>query len=63
MIKVVFEVVVTVAFQSVFCLEIHQNIFFYFLKFIVDINTLKRYKIIIFFKKNSKIFFFKEKQA
>jgi len=49
MIKVVFEVVVTVAFQSVFCLEIHQNIFFYFLKFIVDINTLKRYKIIIFF--------------
>jgi len=57
MIKVEFEVVVIVAFQSVFCLEIHQNIFFYFLKFILDIITLKQYKIIFFLKKNSKIFF------
>jgi hypothetical protein len=38
-----FVIVVAVAVQSVFRLEIHQNnIFFYFLKIIFEINTSKR---------------------
>jgi len=61
MIKVVFEIVVIVAFQSAFCLEIIK-IFFYFLKFIFDISTIKRYKIINFFLK-FKNNFLKEKQT
>jgi hypothetical protein len=37
-----FESVVAVVFQSIFCAEIHQNdIFFYFLKIIFEISTLK----------------------
>jgi len=40
--QALFESVVSIAFQSVFRLEIHQNnIFFKFLKIIFDINTLK----------------------
>jgi hypothetical protein len=50
-----FENVVLVAFQNVFCSKIHQNNIFYFKKFIFDISTSKRsknnYKI-IFLKKN-----------
>jgi hypothetical protein len=38
----VFESVIPVAFQSVFHSEIYQNnIYFYFLKIIFDINTSK----------------------
>jgi len=38
-----FVIVVAVAVQSVFRLEMHQNdIFFYFLKIIFEINTSKR---------------------
>jgi hypothetical protein len=46
----VFEIVVAV--QSAFCLEMHQNNFFYFLEIIFDISTLKRYENIkkIYFK-------------
>jgi hypothetical protein len=41
-IKMVFENVVTVAFQSIFRSEMHQNnIFFYFLKIIFDISISK----------------------
>jgi len=41
-----FESVVTVAFQNIFYIEIHQNnIFFYFLKIIFKIKTLKQFKI------------------
>jgi hypothetical protein len=37
-----FESIVTVIFQSVFFLEMHQNnIFFYFLKITFDINASK----------------------
>jgi hypothetical protein len=37
--------VVTVAFQSVFYAEMHQNdIFFYFLKIIFEISTSKQFK-------------------
>ena len=36
--------VIEVAFQSIFCLEMHQNNFFHFFKFIVNINTSKRSK-------------------
>jgi len=40
---VVFDVVVTVAFQSVFfCLKMYQNNIFSFLKFIFDIITSKQ---------------------
>jgi hypothetical protein len=43
--SVVFGIVVVVVFQSVFRLEMHQNnFFFYFLKFIFDINTSKQSK-------------------
>jgi len=35
------ESVVPVAFQSVFYLKMHQNIFFYFLKIIFDISVSK----------------------
>ena len=43
-----FGIVVTVAFQSAFRLEIHRNnIFFHFLKFIFDINTSKQSENII----------------
>jgi hypothetical protein len=43
--SVVFGIVVVVDFQSVFHLEMHQNnIFFYFFKFIFDINTSKQSK-------------------
>jgi hypothetical protein len=49
--------VVTV--QSIFFLEMHQNIFFYFLKIIFDISILKRSKNINFFILNKKINFFK----
>jgi hypothetical protein len=38
----VFEIVVAVAIQIVFRLEMHQNKFFYFLKIIFDISTSKR---------------------
>jgi hypothetical protein len=38
----VFEIVVAVAIQIVFHLEIHQNKFFYFLKIIFDISISKR---------------------
>jgi len=40
--KGVFEIVVAVAIQIVFRLEMHQNKFFYFLKIIFDISTSKR---------------------
>jgi hypothetical protein len=40
----VFSSVVTVAFQITFCVEIHVNDFFYFLKIIFDISTSKRSK-------------------
>jgi len=40
--KGVFEIVVAVAIQIVFHLEIHQNKFFYFLKIIFDISISKR---------------------
>jgi hypothetical protein len=46
----VFEIVVAV--RSAFCLEMHQNKFFYFLEIIFDISTLKRYE-------NIKNFYFK----
>jgi len=36
--------VVVVAFQIVFHVEIYANDFFYFLKIIFDISTLKRFK-------------------
>jgi hypothetical protein len=36
-----FKNVVAVVFQSVFYLEMHQNIFFYFLKIIFDISAKK----------------------
>jgi len=49
-----FVIVVAVAVQSVFRLEMHQNdIFFYFLKIIFEINTSKRSKNI---KKIDKFF-------
>jgi hypothetical protein len=35
---------VTVAFQIIFCAEMHANDFFYFLKIIFDIGTSKRSK-------------------
>jgi len=41
MFGIVFGSVVVVAFQSVFYLEMHQNIFFYFLKIIFDISASK----------------------
>ena len=56
---ILFEIVIIVTLQSIFHLKIYQNIFFYFLKIIFDINTLKRYKNIIFFyfkQKKFKIF-------
>jgi hypothetical protein len=41
----IFGSVDMVVFQSVFCVEIHQNdIFFYFLKIIFDISASKRSK-------------------
>jgi len=40
----VFSSVVAVVFQIVFRAEIHANDFFYFLKIIFDISTLKRSK-------------------
>jgi hypothetical protein len=40
----VFGNVVTGAFQIAFCVEIHVNDFFYFLKIIFDISTSKRFK-------------------
>jgi len=40
----VFDSVVAVAFQITFRAEIHANDFFYFLKIIFDISTLKRSK-------------------
>jgi hypothetical protein len=40
----VFDSVVVVAFQIAFCVEIHVNDFFYFLKIIFDISTSKRFK-------------------
>jgi len=46
-----FEIVVVAAVQSVFRLEMHQNDFFYFLKFFFEISTSKRSKNI---KKNIK---------
>ena len=50
-----FVIVVAVAVQSVFRLEMHQNdIFFYFLKIIFEINTSKRSENI---KKIDKFFF------
>jgi len=57
--------VVTIAFQSAFHLKIYRNnIFFYFLKFIFDISTLKysknTKKLILSKEKNKKILnFFK----
>jgi len=39
-----FENVVTVAFQSVFHAEMHQNDVFYFLKIIFEISASKRSK-------------------
>jgi type IV secretory pathway VirB3-like protein len=36
--------VVDVAFQIIFCVEMHVNNFFYFLKIIFDISTSKRSK-------------------
>jgi hypothetical protein len=42
--KIVFESVVAVAFQITFCVEMHANDFFYFLKIIFDINTSKQSK-------------------
>jgi hypothetical protein len=53
-----FESVIAVAFQNVFCAKIHQNdIFFIFLKIIFEIsithqNDSKHKKILIFNKKN-----------
>jgi hypothetical protein len=41
----VFEIVKEIVFQSIFYSEIyHNNIYFYFLKFIFDINTSKQFK-------------------
>jgi hypothetical protein len=40
-----FDSVVAVAFQITFRAEMHVNDFFYFLKVIFDISTLKRFKI------------------
>jgi thiamine transporter ThiT len=51
--------VVEVVFQNVFRLEMHQNIFFYFLKFIFNISTSKRSKNTHKKKKLKLIFFFK----
>jgi len=45
MFKSVFGSVVAVAFQITFRAEMHANDFFYFLKIIFDISTLKRSKI------------------
>lgn len=43
--KGVFRSAVAVAFQNVFCSEMHQNnIVFHFLKFISDITTSKRFE-------------------
>jgi hypothetical protein len=55
----VFGSVVAVAFQITFRAEIHANDFFYFLKIIFDISTLKRSKkykphLILAKKKKSK---------
>jgi hypothetical protein len=54
-----FEIMVVVAVQSVFCLETHQNevfFLFYFKLFLTSThqNNLKTYKKIILNKKNSK---------
>jgi len=38
---IVFEIIVVVAFQNNFHLKMYQNNFFYFLKFIIKINTSK----------------------
>jgi hypothetical protein len=35
---------VMIAFRIIFCVEIHVNDFFYFLKIIFNISTLKRSK-------------------
>jgi len=40
----VFGIMIAVAVQSVFRLEMHQNKFFLFFKIIFDINTSKQYK-------------------
>ena len=40
-----FGIVVTVAFQITFRVEMHANDFFHFLKIIFDISTSKRSKI------------------
>jgi hypothetical protein len=45
----VFESVVSIAFQSVFHLQMHQNNFFYFLKIIFNIIASKQ-------SKNTKIY-------
>jgi hypothetical protein len=39
-----FYSVIAVAFQIIFCVEMHANDFFYFLKIIFDISTSKRSK-------------------
>jgi hypothetical protein len=41
----VFGSVVAIAFQIIFCVEIHANDFFYFLKIIFDISKSKQFKI------------------
>jgi len=49
-----FDIMVVVIFQSIFCLKIYQNNFFYFLKFIFDIsrsNQSENIKKFNFFKK------------
>jgi hypothetical protein len=63
MYKMFGESVVPVAFQSVFYLKMHQNIFFYFLKIIFDISVSKWFEntknISIWSKeKNKKIYIF-----
>jgi hypothetical protein len=39
-----FGIMVAVAVQSAFCLEIHQNNIFFLKKIIFEIRTLKRFK-------------------
>jgi hypothetical protein len=41
---------IAIAFQSVFCAEMHQMMFFYFFKIIFEISTSKQSKTYI--KKN-----------
>jgi len=50
-----FENVITVVFQSIFHIEIHQNDIFLFFKIIFEIGVSKRFKIIKILIFNKKI--------